>query len=135
MQCVFLIKYLNDLPNRDRVKVICIDLSSNYRKIIKKYFTNAKIVADRFHVIRLVNHLYMQACHTIDPTIKYQRGISAALKTKPENLTLKRLHKRDEYLATQPAIKHIYHFKQRLHRLLMKKHCTAKNCKRLLPIF
>ena len=67
--------------------------------------------------------------------MRYQRGILAALKTNPENLTLKRLQKRDEYLAAHPAIKHIYCFKQRLHRLLMKRHCTSKKCKRLLPIF
>jgi transposase len=126
--------YLKNLPNKERVKVICIDLSSTDRAIIRKYFPNAKIVADRFHVIRLINHMCMQTYHQIDENIKYQRGTLTALKTNPENLTLKHLEKRDEYLANNPAIKHIYHFKQRLHRLLMKRHCTAQRCKRLLPI-
>ncbi len=51
--------YLKSLPDKERVKVVCIDLSSIYRKIIKKYFPNAKIVVDRFHVIRLVNELLL----------------------------------------------------------------------------
>jgi transposase len=53
----------------------------------------------------------------------------------PDNLSLKRMQKRDEYLASNPAIKHIYHVKQRLLRLLTKRHCTAKQCQRLRPIF
>jgi transposase len=36
------------------------DLSSTYRALIKRYFPNAKIVADRFHVIRLMFHQCMQ---------------------------------------------------------------------------
>ncbi len=127
--------YLKLLPNKERVKVICIDLSSSYRSMVKKYFPNAKIVADRFHVIKLINHMCMQTYTKLDPSIRYQRGLLAALKTNPENLTVKRLQKRDEYLANNPAIKHIYYFKQRLHRLLMKKHRTAKQCRRLLPLF
>ena len=84
---------------------------------------------------RAINQLSMQTFHQIDPAMKYQRGTLAALKTKPENLTPLRLNKRDSYLQQQPAIAAIYDFKQELHQLLTKKHCTAKECKRLLPRF
>ena len=67
--------------------------------------------------------------------MRYQRGTLMALKTKPENLTPLRLSKRDHYLKQQPAIAAIYDFKQQLHELLTRKHCTAKECKRLLPQF
>ena len=46
--------YLNALPGKERVQVICIDLSSSYLR--KDCFPNAKIVSDRFHVIRLVGY-------------------------------------------------------------------------------
>jgi len=39
------------------------------------------------------------------------------------------------YFKQHPASEAIYHFKQRLHQLLLKKHCQARWCKRLLPIF
>jgi hypothetical protein len=71
----------------------------------------------------------MQTYNQTDPTIRYQRGLLMALKTKPENLTAKRLQQRDEYLAEHTAIKHIYEFKQELHQLLTKKHQTARGCK------
>lgn len=127
--------YLKQLPGKERVQVICMDLSSTYRSLIKKYFPNAKIVADRFHVIRLINQLSLRTFHQIDPTIKYQRGTLIALKTNTENLTPARLLKRNSYLEQQPAIAAIFDFKQELQQLLRKKHCTAKECKRLLPQF
>ena len=63
--------YLQKLPGKERVKMICIDLSNPYRRIIKQYFPNAKIVSDRFHVIRIVGHHFLKTCHQIDPAIKY----------------------------------------------------------------
>lgn len=127
--------YLKQLPGKDRVKVICIDLSSSYRSLIKLYFPNAKIVADRFHVIRLMHHLCLQTYQEIDPTMKNHRGLLAALRTNPENLTPKRLKKRDDYLKQQPGIQAIYHFIQRLRRILMKKTLTSKQCQRIIPLF
>lgn len=107
------------------MKVVCIDLSSSYRALVRRFFPNAKIVADRFYVIRLINQLSMQTFHQIEPNMKYQRGTLIALKIKPENLTPKRLNKRDQYLEQRPAIAAIYDFKQTLRELLTKKHCTA----------
>jgi transposase len=127
--------YFKALEGKERVKVVCIDLSSSYRALVRRFFPKAKIVADRFHVIRLINQLSMQTFHQIDPDMKYQRGALMALKTKPVNLTPIRLNKRDRYLEQRPAIAVIYDFKQTLHELLTKKHCTAKECKRLLPQF
>ena len=49
-----IIRSFGHIPGRERVKIACIDLSVTYRNFIKKYFPKALIVADRFHVIRLV---------------------------------------------------------------------------------
>lgn len=127
--------YFNKLRGKERVKVICIDLSSNYRNVISRFFPNAKIVADRFHVIRLLHHQCMQTYQEIDPSIKNKRGILAALRTHPDKLYGNRLMKRDNYLKLNPAINAIYDFKQRVHRLLMKKSMKARHCKRLIPLF
>jgi transposase len=130
-----LANYLAQLPGKEQVKVICIDLSSSYRSLIQRYFPNAKIVADRFHVIRLMLHQCMQTYQEIDPKMKNQRGLLAALRTNPENLTPQRLKKRDEYLNQQPAINAIYQFKRQLHRVLMKKTMQARRCKKVIPLF
>ena len=127
--------YLAKLPGKDKVKVVCIDLSSTYRQLVQQHFPNAKIVADRFHVIRLMHHMCMQTYQSTDPSIKNKRGILAALRTKPENLSSKRLIKRDDYLKKQPVIESIYHFKQKLYRILMKKTMNKRRCKRIIPVF
>ena len=130
-----LMEYLQKLPGKEAVKMICIDLSSNYRYLIQRYFPNAKIVADRFHVIRLMMHQCMQTYQEIDPTMKNKRGLLAALRTKPNNLSEKRRIKRDEYLKQQPIIAAIYQFKQQLYELLMKKTMQAKRCQKAIPLF
>jgi transposase len=40
---------------RDQIKEVSIDLSGNYRGLVRKVLSNADIVADRFHVMKLVN--------------------------------------------------------------------------------
>src|SRR5579884_2634275 len=42
--------YLQRLPGKDGVRVVCMDLASAYRALVRKHFPNARIVADRFHV-------------------------------------------------------------------------------------
>ena len=101
------------------MKVICIDLSSRYRSLIRRYFPHAKIIADRFHVIRLMQHLCLKTYQKIDPEMKHQRGLLACLRTKPNNLSVKQHIKRNAYLKQQPAIDAIYQFKQSSFKLLI----------------
>lgn len=54
------------LPGRENVRVIVMDLSEAYRQIARKYFPNALIVADRFHVIRLVNQHFLKLWQDYD---------------------------------------------------------------------
>lgn len=130
-----LANYFNQLQGKENVKVICMDLSNSYRHLVQRYFPQAKIVANRFHVIRLVLHQCMQTYQDIDPSMKNQRGLLAALRTNPDDLSSQRLNKRDQYFIQKPAIDAIYQFKQQLHRLLMKKTVKAKRCKKLIPLF
>ena len=51
---------LMSYKGRENVKVVCMDLSSGYRSIVRRCFPRAKIVADRFHVIRLVLYHFME---------------------------------------------------------------------------
>ena len=38
-----------------QIKEVSIDLSGNYRGLVRKVLPNADIMADRFHVMKLVN--------------------------------------------------------------------------------
>ena len=46
---------LKRLEGREQVRVVVMDMSETYRGIAKKWFPNAKLVVDRFHVVKLVN--------------------------------------------------------------------------------
>lgn len=49
--------YFSEYSRRKRkqVRYVVIDLSSQFRSIIKDCFPHAKIIADKFHVVRLIN--------------------------------------------------------------------------------
>jgi transposase len=59
--------YFNRLQGKDLVKVVCMDLAAVYRAIVRKHFPQARIVADRFHVIRLVNHHFLTLLARVGP--------------------------------------------------------------------
>ncbi len=109
--------FLLSLEERERVKVVCIDMNGAYKNIVKEYFPNAKIVSDRFHVVRLVNHHFSKLCKKIDELgLSYGRnGLMRLLITKQEKLSDKQKTKLEQYFSEQSAIKIIYHF---IHELL-----------------
>lgn len=127
--------YLNQLKGKERVKVVCMDLSSTYRSIIKKHFPNAKIVADRFHVIRLIQHQCMMTYRELSDNVKSNRGVLAILRTRPDRLSSPQKTKLAQFLKDNPAIEAIYQFQQQLHQLLMHRAMTAKWCRKSIPQF
>lgn len=127
--------FLASLKGRDRVQVVCIDLSSSYRSIIKKYFPNAKIVSDRFHVVRLVQHYLIQTAITLEPNLKEHKGIIKYLRMHRDNLKDKQKQKLDDYLLKHPAVKAVYEHKEKWMSLLLKKQQTKKTVKPLIKNF
>jgi transposase len=59
--------YLKKLAGKELVPLVCIDISSTYRSIDWTHFPNARIVANRFHVIRLINHHFLACWKELDP--------------------------------------------------------------------
>lgn len=44
------------VPGRENVKNVIIDFSPSMRSFARDFFPNAKIIADKFHLVRLANH-------------------------------------------------------------------------------
>ena len=59
--------YLDRLPGKESVRVVCMDLASVYRALVRKHFPKALIVADRFHVIRLIHHHFLAGGRSTRP--------------------------------------------------------------------
>jgi transposase len=128
-------EYLLRLEGKDQVRIVCMDLAVVYRSIVKTHFPNALIVADRFHVIRLINHHFLACWREIDPVGSKNRGLLSLMRRHRHNLKPDQMLRLLAYLAERPALHVIYRFKQRLCYLLLKKHKTRKQCERLIPRF
>ena len=49
------LKYqLQDIEGRENVKHVTLDMSDSYRSFVKEFFPNAQMIADKFHVLRLL---------------------------------------------------------------------------------
>ncbi len=121
-------KYLAQLPGKERVRIVCMDLASVYRALVRKHFPNAQIVADRFHVIRLINHHFLACWRELDPVGSKHRGLLSLMRRHRHNLKPEQQIKLQAYFEQFPALREIYRFKQRLCYLLLKKHRTRQEC-------
>ncbi len=125
--------FLRSLQGRDRVKVVCIDMSASYRSLVRRYFPRARIVADRFHVIRLTQHHFMDLCRQIAPNIKKHRGYLAALRKQPDRLDPRQRERLDELFTNFPALRPVYEQMQRVCSLMRMRHRKAWQCRELAP--
>lgn len=126
--------FLQSLRGRHRVKVICMDMHAPYRKMVKRWFPNARIVTDRFHVIKLINQHFANTCKLIDEdNLSWGRGgLIRAMSTKPEKLTEHKRQKLEDYFAKQPAIKNLWLFWQELAQLCRNKGKNPAECRKLV---
>jgi len=127
--------YLARLEGKTEVRVVCMDLASGYRSLVRKHFPNARIVADRFHVIRIINHHFLACWKELDPTGSRNRSLLSLMRRHRHNLTPEQQLRLAAYLAAHPALDLIYRFKQRLCYLLLKKHRTRRQCQPLARRF
>lgn len=127
--------YFKRLIGKERVQVVLMDMSETYRAIIKKHFPNAKIVSDRFHVIRLINHHFLKLWQQIDPLGRKNRGLLSLMRRHEENLKPLQKVNLEKYFLRHPELKAVYDFKQKLVQLMLIKRQTKKECRSLIPIY
>jgi len=127
--------FLKRLKGRKNVRVVLMDLSETYRSIVKKYFERALIVADRFHVIRLINHHFLNTWKQLDPNGKYNRGLLSLIRRHHWNLKPEQLVSLQKYLDSVPGLRPVYEFKQQLNQLMVFKTLPKHLCKKYIPIF
>jgi transposase len=109
-----LIKSLEHIPGRENVRNVVLDLSDTYKSFVRDFFPNAEMIADKFHVLRLLN-----------PAInRYRKQITGDKRTNPIRKLLLRNGPSLEYyersalyrwLNDYSDLKEIYHAKEALH--------------------
>ena len=125
--------FLRSLRGRDKVRVVCIDLSSPYRAIVRRWFPNAKIVADRFHVVRLVLlhlfHLARERC----PDLNWNRPWLKLLRTRADRLEPCQRERLEALFVRSPFLAHVHALKEELCSLLTRRAQTKRQCRALIP--
>ena len=124
--------YLERLPGKDNVRVMLMDLSETYRSIARQHFPKALVVADRFHVIRLVNQHFLNTWRILDPEGRKSRGLTSLIRRHEKNLKPEQVPKLKKYFTEVPGLETVYDFKQRLCVLLLQKMKTKKQCRPLV---
>ena len=118
-----------------KVRIVVMDLSETYRSICRKYFPNAQIVADRFHVIRIVNHHFLKLWQSIDPVRRKNRGLLSLMRRRQDRLAPDQKLKLQNYFSRLPALEALWIFKHNLCDLLSFKHITHAQAPKLVPLF
>jgi len=129
-------KYLRKLPDRNNCKVIVMDLSETYRKIALDYFPKAMVVADRFHVVRLVNHHFLKTWSELDEVGRKNRGLMYLMRMHGWSQMKEKSRKNlERYLTENPALKAVYDFKQHLMKLILTRVYSKSEARRFIPQF
>jgi len=106
---------LAHIPGRDNVRYVALDLCDPYKRFATRFFPNAQLVADKFHVLRLI----------VPALCRYRRLIAGSRN----DAYLRRLLLRNErslkpwwrtrlhrWLEQHPVLHQLYEAKEALHR-------------------
>jgi transposase len=118
--------YLRGVQARDQVQIVVMDLSETYRSIARRYFPNATIVADRFHVVRLINQHFLKLWQQHHQEGRSNRALLSLMRRHKWNLSNEQHAKLMDYLSEFPVLKELYLAKQKLMRFILLKTLKAR---------
>jgi transposase len=124
--------YLRGLRGREKVRVVCIDLSSSYRAMIRRWFPKAIIVADRFHAIRLVGLHLLKLARQLCPQLGWNRSWLGLLRRRWDRLDPEQRGHLRALFAQHPALEPVHEMKERLCSLLRLKNQRKRACRHLI---
>ncbi len=115
--------YFLKYKDRKKVQYVVIDMSGPYRSLAKSLFPHAKIIADRYHVVRQViwafeNVRKDEQSRFHDARRKYFKRSRKLLLKKPENLTEDEVAQVEAMLNVSDRLRQAYRMKNEFHKLM-----------------
>jgi transposase len=106
---------LGHIPGRENVRNVIVDLCDPFKNFARSHFPNARIVADKFHVLRLITPALIKKRYEITGT---------RMDARARRLLTTSSHKLDHwerqaiwnYLEKHPELQELYRYKERLHK-------------------
>lgn len=110
-------KYLLQMKHRDKVQFVAMDMWAPYRDAVTAAMPHAKIVIDKFHVIKMVNEAMEKARKGIraDLDLKQRRGLMHdrfVLLKRKNDLTDKEAVTLDGWAKNYPLLGEAYRLKE-----------------------
>ncbi|MBO4432259.1 MAG: ISL3 family transposase [Clostridia bacterium] len=111
------VDYLNNLPGKENVKIVTMDMWNQYRKAVYETLPNAIIVVDRFHVIKMINNVLDEERRRISNTVPRAQRISLkdsrfALLHNFDELDKKQLQDYKNIITAYPTLKIVHQAKE-----------------------
>ena len=110
-------KYLFQMKRRDKVQFVAMDMWAPYRDAVTAVMPQAKIVIDKFHVIKMANEAMEKARKGIraDLDLKQRRGLMHdrfVLSKRQHDLTDKEAFNLDGWTKNYPVLGEAYRLKE-----------------------
>lgn len=111
---VELSNHLRHIKGRENVRNAILDLSDTYRGFIKEFFPNAELIADKFHVLRLLSPAINRRRKEITGD-KRSNPVRKLLLRNANNLEYFERSALNNWLNEHRELQEIYHYKEALH--------------------
>jgi len=115
------------LEGRKHVRVVVMDMSETYRGIARRWFPGARIVVDRFHVVKLINHHFMQLWKNVDEAGRRSRGLVSLVRRHHWHLSKEQVPRLQSYLSGFPVLQGAYILRHRLMKLILAKNVRKQH--------
>lgn len=129
-----MIHYFSRFPRKERMKVklVVMDLSLLFRKVVRSLFPNATIIGDRFHIQRLVSWALERVRKRVQNQFRkkrlYFKRNKHILNKKGKNLTLEESYKLHEILKQSQELQRTYALKESFFNVFsMKEPASVKH--------
>jgi transposase len=106
---------LSSIPGRENVQNVVLDLCDPFKNFAREYFPQARIVADKFHVLRLLSPALLRRRKEITGTRADLRAKRLLLMSIKRLDYSKRFALR-QFLSQYPDLHELYTWKEKLHR-------------------
>jgi transposase len=120
-RAAYVANYLSNMPKRSHIETVCMDMWQPYRDAVKAVLPEARIVIDKFHIVRYASDTLESARKELRKTLtdKQRKGLMHdrfALLKRPDKLTV------HEYLVLShwlgyPIMKLAYELKENFYDL------------------
>jgi transposase len=102
------------IPGRENVQWVTMDMCDPYRNYVQNFFPNAKIVADKFHVLRLLSPALLRKRKEITGTRADLRA-KRLLLMSAHDLRYGERVALEQFLRKYPVMHELWVWKERLH--------------------